>query len=98
MRFTKIGKVSLKKRFLVLTLAVVAPLALAVGLLMPAAASASKASAQVSSSSVTDFVTFYGWVDNSPPGAAIAHPCIHNTAAGVGTYSNPVTFAEPNDL
>ncbi len=50
------------------------------------------------SSSVTDFVTFYGWVDNSPPGRAIAHPCIHNQAGGTGTFSNPVTFAEHIDL
>ena len=49
-------------------------------------------------SSVNDYVTFYGYVDNSPPGKAIAHPCIHQQAGGVGTYSNPVTFAEPNDL
>jgi len=45
----------------------------------------------------TDWVTFYGYVDNSPPGGAIAHPCIHPTAGGVGTYANPVTFAEPTD-
>lgn len=49
-------------------------------------------------SSVTNYITFYGYVDNSPPGRAIAHPCIHQQAGGVGTYSNPVTFAEPNDL
>jgi hypothetical protein len=99
MRLTKIrgiGKGSLKKRLLVLTLAVVAPVALAIGLLVPSAASASRAAR--AESSVTDFVTFYGYVDNSPPGTAIAHPCIHKSAAGVGTYSNPVTFAEPNDL
>lgn len=99
MRLTKIrgiGKGSLKKRLLVLTLAVVAPVALATGLLVPSAASASRAAR--AESSVTDYVTFYGYVDNSPPGTAIAHPCIHKSAAGVGTYSNPVTFAEPNDL
>ncbi len=50
------------------------------------------------SSSVRDYVTFYGWVDNSPPSADIAHPCIHQRAAGVGTYADPVTFAEPIDL
>ena len=49
-------------------------------------------------SSVTDWVTFYGWVDNSPPGPAIAHPCIHQSAGGTGTYADPVTFAEPIDL
>ena len=47
---------------------------------------------------VRDYVTFYGYVDNSPPGGAIAHPCIHHRAGGVGTWRNPVTFAEPNDL
>ena len=47
---------------------------------------------------VTDWVTFYGYVDNSPAGGAIAHPCIHATAGGVGTYANPITFSEPIDL
>jgi hypothetical protein len=58
----------------------------------------STGSATTTSGSVSDYVTFYGWVDNSPPGPAIAHPCIHQTAGGVGTYSNPVTFAEHIDL
>jgi hypothetical protein len=60
--------------------------------------SSAQAAAQKPASSVNDFVTFYGFVDNSPPGRAIAHPCIHSQAGGVGTFSNPVTFAEPNDL
>ena len=44
-------------------------------------------------------VTLYGWPDNSPPGDAIAYPedggypTIHNVASGLGTYSDPVTFA-----
>jgi hypothetical protein len=44
-------------------------------------------------------VTLYGWPDNSPPGDAIAYPqnegnpTIHNVASGVGTYSNPITYA-----
>lgn len=92
MRLRKIG---LRQRFLVLGLGVATPAALALGLIMPSVAHAKVTRA---SASVTDFVTFYGWVDNSPPGAGIAHPCIHNHAAGVGTFSNPVTFAEPNDL
>jgi hypothetical protein len=91
MRFWKPGS----RRFGILAAAVLLPAALATGLLMPGAARAAHAT---SASSVTDFVTFYGWVDNSPPGAGIANPCIHNTAGGVGTFSNPVTFAEPNDL
>ena len=43
--------------------------------------------------SVQAFMTLYGWVDNSPPGRAIAHPCLHELAGGKGTYANPVTFA-----
>jgi hypothetical protein len=45
------------------------------------------------------YVTFYGWVDNSPPGNAIAYPksdgypTVHNGAGGTGTYADPVTFA-----
>jgi hypothetical protein len=88
-------KLQLRQRFLVAGVAIAAPAALTVGLLLPGAASAAKVSPQAS---VTDLVTFYGFIDNSPPGTAIAHPCIHNQASGVGTFSNPVTFAEPNDL
>jgi hypothetical protein len=51
-------------------------------------------------STTTNFlVTLYGWPDNSPPGDAIAYPedegypTIHNVASGVGTYSDPITFA-----
>ncbi|HEY5024572.1 MAG TPA: Ig domain-containing protein [Acidimicrobiales bacterium] len=44
-------------------------------------------------SNVKAFMTLYGWADNSPPGPVIAHPCLHNTAGGVGTFANPVTFA-----
>jgi hypothetical protein len=48
---------------------------------------------------VKAFMTLYGWADNSPPGAAIAHPCLHRSAGGVGTYANPVTFAtDVNEL
>lgn len=88
-------KLQLRQRLLVAGVAIAAPAALAVGLLVPGAASAAKVSPQAS---VTDLVTFYGWIDNSPPGPGIAHPCIHNQAGGAGTFSNPVTFAEPNDL
>ncbi len=38
-------------------------------------------------------MTLYGYVDNSPPGRDIAHPCLHKVAGGRGTYANPVTFA-----
>jgi 3D (Asp-Asp-Asp) domain-containing protein len=45
------------------------------------------------------YVTFYGWADNSPPGAAIAYPSggayptLHQVAGGTGTYADPITFA-----
>jgi hypothetical protein len=64
-------------------------------LLVPISWSGGAASA---STTVQYYVTFYGWVDNSPPGPAIAHPCIHEHAGGVGTYGDPVTFAEHMDL
>jgi hypothetical protein len=44
-------------------------------------------------STVSATITFYGWPDNTPPGNAIAHPVIHQHAAGDGTYCNPTTFA-----
>jgi hypothetical protein len=48
---------------------------------------------------VKAFMTLYGWADNSPPGPAIAHPCLHHSAGGVGTFTNPVTFAtDVNEL
>jgi hypothetical protein len=40
-----------------------------------------------------DFMTFYGFFDNSPPGTDIAHPVIHSGAGGKGTFSDPITFA-----
>jgi hypothetical protein len=64
----------------------------------PTSAAAPRASGAPRSSTVTDWITFYGWVDNSPPSSQIAHPCLHRSAGGIGTYANPVTFAEPNDL
>lgn len=42
---------------------------------------------------VTAFMTLYGYADNSPPGTAIAHPCLHAHAGGTGTYADPITFA-----
>jgi len=40
-------------------------------------------------------MTFYGYPDNSPPGADTAYSCLSRdyTAGGTGTYSNPLTFA-----
>lgn len=40
--------------------------------------------------------TFYGYPDNSPPGAATAYDCGYNrgyTAGGDGSFSDPLTFA-----
>ncbi|PWY85094.1 hypothetical protein BO70DRAFT_265170, partial [Aspergillus heteromorphus CBS 117.55] len=38
--------------------------------------------------------TFYGYPDNDPPGSAIAYDCGRGlTAAGTGTYDDPLTFA-----
>ncbi len=49
--------------------------------------------------SVRAFMTLYGWADNSPPGTDIAHGCLHKVAGGVGTFSNPITFAtDVNEL
>jgi len=38
-------------------------------------------------------LTFYGAKDNCPPGGDIAYPTIHSEAGGLGTYSNPITYA-----
>jgi hypothetical protein len=40
-----------------------------------------------------DFLTLYGFFDNSPPGTDIAHPVIHSGAGGKGTFADPITFA-----
>ena len=45
-------------------------------------------------STVQAFMTLYGYVDNSPPGTDIAHPCgPRRGAGGTGTYADPITFA-----
>ena len=103
----RVHRLKLKQRFLVLGVGVVAPAIVALGLVLPGSASAGPktgVTAGPAATSVTDFTTFYGYVDNSPPGRAIAYTgCTtargkNTQAGGVGTYSNPVTFAEPNDL
>lgn len=49
------------------------------------------------------YITFYGWPDNTPPGNEIAFPShanaatIHDTTGGIGSYSNPITFASDPD-
>ena len=57
------------------------------------ASSRSDAAAERGAHEVKAFMTLYGYVDNSPPGRDIAHPCRHQVAGGTGTYANPVTFA-----
>lgn len=43
-------------------------------------------------------MTFFGYPDNSPPGAGTAYDCggRHNIAGGRGTYTDPLTFASAN--
>lgn len=44
--------------------------------------------------SFTAYLTGYSFWDNTPPGsAAIARPVVHRTAAGSGTYHDPITIA-----
>src|SRR5437764_10053547 len=57
------------------------------------ALSACLAATAQASTTYSMYVTLYGWLDNSPPGNAIAYPQIHSGAGGTGTYSDPVTFA-----
>jgi hypothetical protein len=61
---------------------------------VPAGAATKKAKKIPSSGPFTlDFLTFYGFWDNSPPGVDIAHPVIHSGAGGKGTFNDPITFA-----
>ncbi|MCJ1455909.1 hypothetical protein MMC28_006266 [Mycoblastus sanguinarius] len=50
------------------------------------------------------FITFYGWPDNSPPGADNAFDCGRGKgpdgepiAGGTGTYTDPISFATATD-
>lgn len=54
-------------------------------------------------STVSIYITYYGWNDNDPPGTDIAYPksdypaSVHSSAGGSGTFTDPVTFAsDPN--
>ena len=74
-------------------------------LILPTPVSAPTFSPKPRGNYVHAFVTFYGWPDNGPPpGNGIAYPkeqdypTIHNVAGGVGTYSDPVSFASDVDL
>jgi hypothetical protein len=58
---------------------------------------APRTAAPTTTGTVQAFMTLYGYVDNSPPGPGIAHPCLHNTAGGTGTYADPITFATDVD-
>jgi hypothetical protein len=58
-----------------------------------AAQTSGNATSGAPTSNVRSFMTLYGYVDNSPPGTGIAHPCIHSQAGGTGTYADPITFA-----
>jgi hypothetical protein len=64
--------------------------AVVLGVMLPGAAGSA---ARSKTRTVKAFVTLYGYADNSPPGRAIAHPCIHKVAGGTGTFRDPVTFA-----
>ncbi|MBV9384452.1 MAG: ricin-type beta-trefoil lectin domain protein [Streptosporangiaceae bacterium] len=80
---------------------------LGIGLLAAALTAAGLAvpSGTAKAGTINFLVTLYGWPDNSPPGNAIAYPAdqgypaIHNVASGVGTYSDPITYAtDKNEL
>jgi hypothetical protein len=103
----RLGKLKLRQRFLVLGVAVAAPAAVLAGLLVPSG-SAANANVVHASTSSTYYTTFYGWVDNSPPGPAIAYtgcttPGGQKVKSDVytgnnGTYNDPLVMAWPNDL
>jgi hypothetical protein len=68
-------------------------LALAVVCMAMVPAATVRAAAGPKPRPVQAFVTLYGYADNSPPGRAIAHPCIHKVAGGTGSFGDPITFA-----
>jgi hypothetical protein len=49
-----------------------------------------RAGVKPDSQTLNMLVTLYGWDDNSPPGCATAYS---GCAGGLGTYSDPITFA-----
>jgi len=58
------------------------------------ALSAKPAPAPAPAQTMQAYVTGYSYFDNTPPGSpAISHPVIHQTAAGAGTFADPVTVA-----
>ena len=43
-------------------------------------------------------ISFFGYPDNSPPGAGLAFTnCGHSLAGGTGSYDDPITFATATD-
>lgn len=47
-----------------------------------------------SGTSVSAYLTGYSYYDNDPPGSAdICCPTVHSSAAGTGTYADPITLA-----
>jgi hypothetical protein len=100
----RLGKL-FRERFLVVGLAVVAPVALVLGLVLPGSANA-----KVTPQSTMNnwWTTFYGFIDNSPPGTQIFTTKCHTpggahvTAATYpgenGTYKDPVVMAWPHKV
>jgi hypothetical protein len=44
------------------------------------------------------YLTAFAWQDNDPPGSGtVGSPVLHKTAAGQGTYSDPITVAVPGE-
>ncbi|HEY2204722.1 MAG TPA: hypothetical protein VGH99_09640 [Pseudonocardia sp.] len=42
------------------------------------------------------WLTGYSWQDNTPPGSSkVGEPVLHQTAAGQGTFADPITVAVP---
>jgi hypothetical protein len=74
------------KRVLTVAATVAAVISLAV-----VANGARAATVKPAAKTQNSLITLYGWVDNSPPGNGTSAGSGH--AGGVGTYSNPVTFA-----
>jgi hypothetical protein len=91
----------IERRLVRLLIGVLAATLTVLGLTIPSSARASATPSAVAQTSTTInfLVTLYGWPDNSPPGDAIAYPedegypTIHDVASGLGTYSDPITFA-----
>ncbi len=83
------------RRLLLVAGTITASVVMVLGLVGVSTASVSRASvASSGTTTVKAFMTLYGYVDNSPPGTIIAHPCgARQGAGGAGTYADPITFA-----